>query len=151
MLRTVVKLLVLAAIVVTVLQYGLPAWRRSQGGTAGSGFLMPEPEAGPAACLDAGERSSEAVGEVAYEYSPGDLADWRAAEEEAQQVIAAARELCTCPETACRRVEQALDELDGVLAAFRNMMDTRDGGFVNPASAHERASNLLLEARALLE
>lgn len=148
MLRTLVKLLLLAALVIAVWRYGPSTLRRLQGNGASG---PPGAEAGPGECIAAAEQASEVVGEVAYEFNPGSLEVWRAAETEARQAIAGAREICFCEGTACRRVEQALDELEGVLAAYRRMMDSPGGAFVNPASSHERALQLLAEAQALLE
>jgi hypothetical protein len=148
-LRILVKLLLLAAVVVAVWRYGPPTLRRLQGARPSD---SPEAaEAGPGECIAAAERASEVVGEVAYEFNPGNLEVWRAAEADAQQAIEVAREICFCEGTACRRVEQALDELEGVLAAYRHMMDSPGGRFVNPASSHERALRLLAEAQALLQ
>jgi hypothetical protein len=146
--RLLLKLALLAAIVVMVVEVGLPALGRLRGAATGE---PKEVEPGPAECLEAAEQASELVGEVAYAFNPESLAAWRAAEEAAEEAVAAARLPCACEGTGCRRVEQALDELDGVLAAYRSMMDTPHGGFVNPASSLERASNLMAEAQALLE
>ncbi|MGH9464896.1 MAG: hypothetical protein ACRD0X_04575 [Thermoanaerobaculia bacterium] len=151
MLRTLVKLLLLAALVVAAVEYGPAALRRLRDARAGPSSPEVDDETGPIECLAAAEHGSEVVGEVAYRFNPGNLEAWRAAEADAQQALADARAACFCASTACRRVEQALDELDGVLEAYRDMMDARGGGFVNPASSHERAFQLLAEARALLE
>jgi hypothetical protein len=148
MLRTIVKLLLLAAVVVALVQYGPPFLRRLRGPATA---VEAGEDTSAAACLDAAELGSDLVGEVAYEFNPGNLEVWRQAEADAQQALADARTACLCAGTACRRVEQALDELDGVLEAYRDMMDARGGGFVNPASSYERAHQLLAEARALLE
>lgn len=147
MLRTLIKLLVLAAIVVGIFHYGLPALRRRGSVERNSAEL----ETGPVECVDAAEAGSNAVGEIATRVAPGDRGAWLTAEAEARVVLVAAREACRCEGTACRRAEQALDELDGVLTAYRGLFAERGARFVNPASSHERAQNLLAEARALME
>ncbi len=148
MLRTLTKWFVVLAVVAVAFEYGRPALRRLR--DSGSP-PSPSVDAGPVECLAAAQQGSDRVGEVAYEFNPGSLEAWRAAEAEARQALEEARERCACEGTACRRAEQALEELDGVLAAYRDMMGARGGGFVNPASSHERALQLLDEARALLE
>jgi len=149
-IRFLVKLLLLAAIVGLIVEYGLPTLHRLRGAANGEQQEV-EPEPGPTECLAAAEQASELVGEVAYTFNPESLAAWRAAEEAAKEAVAAARLPCGCEGTACRRVEQALVELEGVLAAYRSLMDSPHGGFVNPASSLERSSTLMAEARALLE
>ncbi len=147
-MRTLLKLLVLAAIVVAAYKYGGPALRRLRGDRAASG---PTFETDVSACLEAARRGSEAVGEAARYARPETRSAWEGAAADAAASITEARTACFCEGTACRRAEQALDALDDVLAAYRRFFEEDRAAFVNPASSMERAQNLLAEARTLAE
>lgn len=146
-MRTILKLIVLAAVAVAVVQYVLPAIQAKQPGARTSLEASAPSESGVWDCVEAASAANESfVAATRAAAVPTDggtgystiVADARAQIEEA-------RARCSCEHVACGKADGALDALEAVVNSYADMLTGT--ALSNPATAQERVVRLLAEAR----
>ncbi len=141
-----VRLIVVAVVLIAL--YYVATELLPRGGGAPSGTVETD---GSGQCVARAEAASQAVaGElVALARPPLDSAAWGPAVVRAGTVLSAADSACACPEPACARASEALDELRTLVAELEELARGDPRGLGNPARRQERVDRLLDEARAL--
>jgi hypothetical protein len=151
----VVKRIVLFLLIVT------GAWWLYNGGAASIGNRLEDFGGGlqPAVRMDADpedvlclQGARDAYSQISSDLSrlpppPLDEEVWRSILLDANWQVRQAQSVCGCPSHACSKARQALEELNGAVRTVEGMVSGTRAG--NPASALERADELLSDARRL--
>lgn len=147
-MRTILKLIVLAALAVALVQYVLPALRRHRAAARPSVVAVDSGESGAWDCVAAASAANEnftAATRAAAAQAGRDSSGYGSVVDDARAEIEDARARCTCPHVACGKAGRALDALEELVDVYGNMLSGT--GMANPVSARERVENLLAEAR----
>jgi hypothetical protein len=146
-MRTILNLIVLAALAVAVVEYVLPALR-GDGSRADRARVRPAAEeSGVWDCVAAASAANDnlsAATRAAAEQVGSDRASSTVVTD-ARAEIESARARCTCEHVACGKAEQALDALEAVVDSYAGILSGT--GVSNPATAKEQVIDLLAEAR----
>jgi hypothetical protein len=146
-MRTILNLIVLAALAVAVVEYVLPAIQEdgSRGDRAAPRPVAEEPGVWDcvAAASAANDNLSAATRAAAEQIGVDQGASTVVTDARAE--IEAARARCACEHVACGTAEQALDALEAVVDSYAGILS--GSGVSNPATAKERVIDLLAEAR----
>lgn len=146
-MRTILQLIVLAALVVAVVEYVLPAMRNREAGAPAAGGSLDSGESGAWDCVEAASAASEgfaAATRAAAVPTDGNRG-YSTIVAEARAAIEEARARCSCDHVACGKGDQALDALGEVVNSYADML--AGTALSNPATAQERVVQLLSEAR----
>lgn len=146
-MRTVLKLIVLAAIVAAVFQYGLPFLQRHSGGGTASSLPPEDGESGAWDCVEAASTANAdfTAATRSAARAIGEASGYPTVVRDARASIEDARARCNCQHVACGKASRALDALDELVDVYDDMLGGT--GMANPAAARERVETLLAEAR----
>lgn len=146
-MRTILKLIVFAAVVAAVVQYALPALRKHSAGTPTASIALEGGETGAWDCVEAASAANAdfTAATRAAAQRVGDHSGYSTVVADARSEIDDARMRCNCQHVACGKATRALDALDELVDVYDDMLGGT--GMANPAAARERVETLLAEAR----